>query len=50
MDWESPSAAIVTAGAWNIAMKGLMFDSTVGEITPNVTLPSMPYNDITKPA
>jgi len=31
-------------------MKGLMFDKTVGEISPNVTLPAMPYNDISKPA
>lgn len=50
MDWESPSAAIVTASTWNLAVKGLMFDKRIGEITPNVTIPTMPYKDISKPA
>jgi len=50
MDWESPTAAIVTSDTWNLAVKGLMFDSRIGEITPNVTIPAMPYKDITKPA
>jgi hypothetical protein len=51
LDWESPNAAIVTASSWNIATKGLMFDKSIGEIIPaNVTLPTMPYRDISKPA
>lgn len=50
LDWESPSAAIVTASTWNIASKGLMFKHSEGEIYPNVTIPAMPYKDISKPA
>ena len=50
LDWESPNAAIVTGTSWNLAVKGLMFDHSIGEIYPNVTIPAMPYKDISKPA
>jgi len=50
LDWESPSAAIVTSDYWAIAMKGLMFNNSTGEIVPDVAVPKMTYKDITEPA
>jgi len=50
LDWESPSPVIVTASSWNLASKGLMFNNAIGEIVPDVTIPAMPYKDISKPA
>lgn len=50
LDWESPNAVIVTSDSWNLASKGLFFDDTIGEIAPNVTIPAMPYKDISNAA
>ena len=45
LDWESPSAAIVTSDYWAIAMKGLMFNNSTGEIVPDVAVPKMTYKE-----
>jgi len=42
LDWETPSSAIITADAFEIGIKGLMFDIVYGENPPDVTIPTMP--------
>lgn len=42
LDWETPSAAIVTTDAFEIGIKGEMFDTRYGEENPAVSIPSMP--------
>jgi hypothetical protein len=47
LDWESPSPAVVAETNWCLKTKGLFFDSQLGEIEPDTTIPSMPCNDST---
>lgn len=49
VDWETPAAAIVSQTAFEIGVKGLMFDKRVGEQDPAVAIPEMPYKDSSKP-
>jgi hypothetical protein len=49
LDWETPGSAIVSADAFMVQVKGLMFDTVYGEQEPAVTIPSMPNFDSTKP-
>jgi len=49
VDWETPYQAIVTDTSFAIGVKGLMFDSLIGEEDPGVTIPDMPYYDSTHP-
>ena len=48
VDWETPDAAIVTDSTFEIGVKGLMFDSLIGEEEPSIEIPVMPYHDIYK--
>jgi len=48
VDWETPSAAIVTSTAFEIGVKGLMFDKRIGEEDPAVAIPELPYKDASK--
>jgi hypothetical protein len=50
MDWESPSPAVVSASDWCLKMKGLFFDEQIGEIAPDVVIPSMPCVVSTDPS
>jgi len=49
VDWETPESAIITDTDFCIGVKGLMFDKLVGEEDPGVTIPDMPYYDVTRP-
>jgi hypothetical protein len=49
LDWETPGSAIVSAEAFMVQVKGLMFDTVYGEQQPAVEIPSMPNFDSTKP-
>jgi hypothetical protein len=42
LDWESPSPAVVSETNWCLKTKGLFFDSTIGEIEPEVSIPELP--------
>ena len=41
VDWETPRAAIVTDTAFEIGVKGLLFDKKIGEQDPAVAVPEM---------
>jgi hypothetical protein len=43
MDWMTPAAAIVGTDAFEVGIKGLFFDSTIGEVVPEVDIPVLPY-------
>lgn len=45
VDWETPQSAIVTDTSFAIGVKGLMFDSALGEVEPPIAAPDMPYYD-----
>ena len=49
VDWETPQPAVVTDKYFAIGVKGLMFDSLIGEEDPGVTIPDMPYDDQSRP-
>ena len=49
VDWETPEAAQVTDIAFEIGVKGLMFDRDFGEEEPSVEIPDLPYHDTSKP-
>ena len=49
VDWETPEAAQVTDIAFEIGVKGLMFDQDFGEEEPSVEIPELPYHDTSKP-
>jgi hypothetical protein len=49
IDWETPTAAIVSTTAFMFAIKGDFFDRPYGEIDPGVAIPSMPNFDASKP-
>ena len=49
VDWETPESAIITDTDFCIGVKGLMFDKLIGEEDPGVTVPDMPYYDVTRP-
>lgn len=48
VDWETPEPALVTDIAFEIGVKGLMFDKQIGEEEPGVEIPDLPYHDATK--
>ena len=48
VDWETPEAAQVTDIAFEIGVKGLMFDRDFGEEEPTVDIPELPYHDTTR--
>ena len=41
-DWESPSPAIVSTDDWCLPIKGLLLNNLIGEVIPDVAIPSMP--------
>lgn len=51
VDWETPEPAIVSDIAFQIGVKGLMFDDNFPEIDqePQVEIPDMPYHDTSRP-
>lgn len=50
VDWETPSAAVITPEAFSIGTRGLFFDRQYGEQEPPVAIPDMPYYDATLPS
>lgn len=45
VDWQTPEAATVTDTYIGIGVKGLYFDSSIGEEEPAVAIPDMPYHN-----
>jgi len=44
VDWETNEAAVITSSAFQIGVKGLMFDKAYGEEEPAVEIPDLPYH------
>jgi len=45
LDWETPQPNLITATAFEMGTKGVIFDKNSGEQDFNATIPTLPWRD-----